>query len=206
MGQVGGAAAGDRRSRLTLAVGGETHQERHGATVTRPLLILDLDETLIHAVEAPLTRDASFRCGPYHVYERPFARQFCVSCSRYYDLAVWTSSTPDYARVVVDHVLGGVPTAFLWTRDQCTRRFDPEAQDYYWVKDLKKVKRSGYDLDRVLVVDDTRQKLERNHGNLILVSEFTGDPQDRELELLAGYLERIASIENLRALEKRAWR
>jgi hypothetical protein len=172
----------------------------------RPLLILDLDETLIHAVEAPLDHDASFRCGQYHVYERPFAREFCQACTRDYDLAVWTSSTAGYAQCVVEHVADGAPVAFLWTRDQCTRRHDPETQEYYWVKDLKKVKRAGYDLKRVLFVDDTRQKLERNYGNLILVSEYTGDRDDRELVQLSGYLAGIAGVEDFRALEKRAWR
>ncbi len=172
----------------------------------RPLLILDLDETLIHAVEVPLAHDASFRCGQYFVYERPFVREFCNSCSRYYDLAVWTSSTADYAQCVVEHIMDGGQTAFLWVRDQCTRRYDPEAKEHYWVKDLRKVKRSGYDLKRVLVVDDTRQKLERNYGNLILVSEFNGDPQDRELDQLSGYLGGIVGVEDLRAIEKQGWR
>lgn len=31
----------------------------------RPLLILDVDETLLHASEVPANRAADFQCGPY---------------------------------------------------------------------------------------------------------------------------------------------
>lgn len=172
----------------------------------RPLLILDLDETLIHAAEAPLNREASFRCGRYHVYERPYAREFCAACSRHYELAVWTSASAEYAHCVVDHVLEGVRTAFVWSREKCTRRFDADAREYYWVKDLRKVKRAGYDLSRTLFVDDSRRMLERNYGNLVLVSGFTGDPRDDELSLLSEYLAGVAGCADLRALEKRGWR
>jgi len=44
------------------------------------LLILDLDETLIFATERPLTREADFRIGPYHVYRRPDLADFLDQC------------------------------------------------------------------------------------------------------------------------------
>jgi RNA polymerase II subunit A small phosphatase-like protein len=90
----------------------------------RPLLILDLDETLMHAAEAPLDRAATLRCGPYFVYERPFAREFCERCALHYELAVWTSSTAAYARIVVEEIVGHAPLSFLWSRERCVRRFD----------------------------------------------------------------------------------
>ena len=44
------------------------------------LLILDLDETLVFAAERPLTREADFRVGPYHVYGRPGLAVFLDQC------------------------------------------------------------------------------------------------------------------------------
>ena len=87
-----------------------------------------------------------------------------------------------------------------------TNRWDQELQEHYWVKDLKKVKRAGHDLERVLIVDDTPKKIERNYGNLVLVREFTGDPGDDELAPLADYLVSIAGLSNLRDMDKRNWR
>lgn len=40
-----------------------------------PLLILDLDETLIHATEQP-EREADFQIFHYHVYKRPYLEEF----------------------------------------------------------------------------------------------------------------------------------
>ncbi len=174
--------------------------------MSRPLLILDLDETLVHATDAPLEFAAAFRCGPYYVYERPFVREFCASAAEHYELAVWTSASADYAQCVVDRIMGVSALGFLWTRDRCTRRLDPDMREHYWVKDLKKVRRVGYDLRRVLVVEDTIRKLERQYGNVVLVREFTGDPQDRELVFLAKYVLGIAARQDFRVIDKRGWR
>ena len=58
---------------------------------------------------------------------------------------------------------------FLWSRNRCTLRTDHDAHEQYWVKDLKKIRRIGYALERVIVVDDTAKKHELNYGNLVRV-------------------------------------
>ena len=83
---------------------------------------------------------------------------------------------------------------------------DPERREKVWVKDLRKVKRKGHDLDRVLIVDDEPAKLTRNYGNAIYVTPFEGNPNDSELPLLLKYLERLWHTRNFRAIEKRDWR
>ena len=57
-------------------------------TLSRPLLILDLDEPLIHGAETRLHRDADFAVGPFHVYKRPGAGEFLATVNRDYDLAL----------------------------------------------------------------------------------------------------------------------
>ena len=42
------------------------------------LLVLDLDETLIHATESALERKADFRTELYHVYIRPYINDFLM--------------------------------------------------------------------------------------------------------------------------------
>ncbi len=77
---------------------------------------------------------------------------------------------------------------------------------YEYTKLLKKVKHKGYDLDRVLIVDDTPAKVKNAYGNAIYVTEFNGDPADNELEVLGDYLLRFKDMENVRRVEKRGWR
>ena len=43
------------------------------------LLILDLDETLLHATEEPLRRGHDFLMDPYAVYLRPFLSEFLTA-------------------------------------------------------------------------------------------------------------------------------
>jgi len=56
--------------------------------VSRKLLILDLDETLIHARETALDREADFRVAHYHVFRRPHLDAFQEQCFRWFDVAV----------------------------------------------------------------------------------------------------------------------
>ena len=56
------------------------------------------------------------------------------------------------------------------------------------------------------MVDDTPEKHIRNYGNLIRVSEFTGDQSDDELLYLMEYLMTIKDSDNIRSIEKRGWR
>lgn len=172
----------------------------------RILLVLDLDETLVYASETPLPR-ADFQVGPYHVVKRPFVVEFLRQADQWFDLAVWTSSGGGYAEEVIPLVFGDVAARlkFVWCRDRCTRRYDEPTGEYCYVKPFRKLKRLGYDLDRVLVIDDSPEKHQQNYGNLLRVTPFTGDPQDTELRDLLPFLDRVRHLADVRAVEKRGW-
>lgn len=173
----------------------------------RILLILDLDETLIFAAEKPLEREPDFRVGSYYVYRRPHLDEFLKSCNQDFQIAVWSSSGANYLAAVVEAICPAeISPAFVWGRERCVQRYDPEFLETYFAKDLKKVKRLGFSLDRVLIVEDTPQKVERNYGNAIYVCPFYGDPSDSELPKLSRYLRSMATVPNVRCIEKRGWR
>jgi RNA polymerase II subunit A small phosphatase-like protein len=170
------------------------------------LLILDLDETIIYAAEEALARPADFRTERFHVYKRPGLQEFLSQCFAWFEVGVWTSSSTRYAEAVVPQIFPRPEELqFVWTRERCVRRFDPEMQNYYWIKDLKKLKKR-HPLEKIVMIDDTPKKMLRNYGNHVLVREWTGDPADRELEALLLYLEDLGPVENVRTIEKRGWR
>src|SRR4051812_11594522 len=143
------------------------------------LLILGLDETLVYSTEEPLGRDHDFTVGPYAVYRRPHLAGFLASCSACFRLAVWSTASDDYVRAVVGRIMPpGVEPVFAWGRGRCVRSYDHEAFEEEFLKDLKKVKRLGYDLRRVLIADDTPRKVRRRYGNAVYVPPFFGDPED----------------------------
>lgn len=171
------------------------------------LLILDLDETLIYASEFPLERPADFRAGRFYVYERLHLNAFLKACLSWFEVALWTSASPAYARCIANNLFPGpdVPS-FVWANDRCTRIYDTESCEYYWCKNLKKIQLKGYRKEAVIVVDDTPQKWERSYGNLVRVSPYKGELEDEELALLVLYLDLLRHEPNVRRIEKRNWR
>ena len=167
----------------------------------RKLLILDLDETLIHG--KPGAVGADFQAAGIPVFIRPGARAFIEDMAAVFDLAVWTSASSDYAAEIVRELFTG-PLRFLWCRERCVRRFHPETYETAFVKDLKKVRRLGWDLANVLAVDDSPEKFARSYGNLIRIPPFTGEP-DEVLLLLSTYLKTLTHEPDVRRVEKRNW-
>jgi RNA polymerase II subunit A small phosphatase-like protein len=173
----------------------------------KTLLVLDLDETLVHATEVPGEFEAHHEVPPYFLYLRPGLREFLLHVSGLFRLAVWTSSSPAYARAVCPLVFTGPENLeFVWASDRCTPTRNFENDSWSNAKPLKKLKRRGYDLARVLVVDDSPEKHTRNYGNLVQVTPFMGNPNDDELTHLAGYLTQLAALRDVRSIEKRQWR
>ncbi len=175
--------------------------------IDKRLLILDLDEALFHATKSPLSIEHDFMVEDYFAYKRPHVDAFVKYCRENFRLAVWTSATSDYAEIVVHELMGPkCELVFLWSRDQCVTRIDRETYEPIYIKDLKKVKRLGFDLDHVIALDDSPEKLQRNYGNLLRVSPFFGDVDDQELMQVMPYLESLKGVENIRSVEKRGWK
>lgn len=169
------------------------------------LLVLDLDETLIWADETRVVRP-DFEVGPYKVQLRPGVARFLAFALAHFRVGVWTSSSRDYAEPVVAHLLHPSDLSFLWARERCTYRVDWDRHTATFHKDIRKLRRRGWDERRILYVDDSPEKIARSYGNLVRVRPFEGDPDDEELAKLELYLRELGPCENVRTIEKRGWR
>jgi RNA polymerase II subunit A small phosphatase-like protein len=181
----------------------------------RILLVLDLDETLIHARETPLERAADYMIYGYHVYRRPFLDDFLAGCARGFELAVWSSASDLYVQAVVQAIFPDPGKLhFVWGRSRASlRHITPDDSAFYdpwdhrhYVKPFSKLRRAGWNLDRALIVDDTPEKCVRNYGNAIYPRPYEGDLADRELPALGRFLETLKDVPNVRRIEKRGWR
>jgi carboxy-terminal domain RNA polymerase II polypeptide A small phosphatase len=170
------------------------------------LLVLDLDETLVHASEFELSREADFCVGQYFVYERPHVNRFISHVLERFHVGVWTASGEHYAAQVVARLFPANVLKFVWSSQRCTTVRDWSTGGYQTIKKLEKLKAKGYRLESIIAVDDTPAKHARNFGNLVTVREFTGDEGDNELLLLMRYLDHLAEMPNIRTVEKRRWR
>lgn len=172
----------------------------------RLLVIFDLDETLVRATGNPTLDPPDFMLDAFRVRRRPMLADCLRRVSRFADIALWSAASDSYVQEIVAQVVpADTALRFVWGRSRCTRCYDTEHLEEYWVKDLKKVKRLGYALERVLIVDDSPEKAERHYGNYVRIAPFYGDLEDRALPQLAAYLERFAHVANVRTVEKRGW-
>jgi RNA polymerase II subunit A small phosphatase-like protein len=173
----------------------------------RPLLILDLDETLIRGATQALDRAPDMMLAHYFVYFRPHVREFLAQCNEKFTLALWSSATIAYIAPIARAVWKGLPDPlFVWDRSYCTVRYDFHKNQEYYIKDLRKVEARGIALSRVLMVDDELRKVSFQHANAICVQQFLGDLADSELLELLRYLDSIRELADYRKIDKSSWR
>ncbi|HEX2629843.1 MAG TPA: HAD family hydrolase [Chitinophagaceae bacterium] len=171
------------------------------------LLILDLDETLIHSTESRLAHAEDILFDQYFVYKRPFLDQFLIDISQHYVIGIWSSAGDMYVQTIAEKIKPQeIDYAFVWGRSRCTFKRDMERDFYEYEKKLSKLKSKGYSLESMLIVDDTREKARSNYGNAIYIREFTGNREDVELQHLFTYLVSLKEVPNFRTIEKRGWR
>lgn len=184
------------------------------------LVVLDLDETLLHTTSKTLQQPVAFDYEDKKVYARPHLKEFLKLLQPHFLLAIWSSGSDDYVELMVEKMLPrDLPLEFVWGRGHCTSRSNVELYNqgyakaalemeghYHFIKPLKKLKRKGYSLDRILMVDDSPYKCRDNYGNAIYVSPFIGNNKDDELSLLVPYLLSLKTADNVRNIEKRGWK
>jgi len=185
------------------------------------LLILDVDESLIKATDPtgdypePPPPRIDFRvCGAvYPVMKRPFVDEFLRWCflSRLFKTAFWSAGGEQYVKeILAKLLLPHEQPAFVFTNERCTRHWvSPDEWEtdnrFIEIKDLKKI-RKHYDLNKVLVLDDSYKAWQRSYGNLVHIRSFEGDTNDRELLRVQPFLEKwFQDPRGVRKIEKRGW-
>lgn len=171
------------------------------------LIVFDLDETLIHSANAELSYPANFTFDKYFVYERPLLRSFLHDIATHFPIGVWSAAGETYVQEIVSKIMPEtVEPVIVWARNKCSMRRDIINDTYNYEKRLDKLKKKGYRLEQILIIDDSPEKARTNYGNAIYIKEFTGDPDDCELRFLYNYLLTLKNVDNVRTIEKRGWR
>ncbi len=181
----------------------------------KALLILDLDETLIHACLTDRRGPPEINAFNFFIYKRPYLEEFLKDVFSLYNVAIWSTGSDDYVEVIAKAIQPeGETFEFVWGRSRCTARqvtLKHLSETYItgggveYIKPLKKLKKKGFSMDRILIVDDSPYKSVENYGNAIYIKPYTGDVDDEELYWLSIYLKEISGKSNFRSFEKRGW-
>lgn len=173
---------------------------------SRPLLVFDLDETLIHCQNKDF-RESEHTTPHGFVAIRHGVEEMLDGLAEHYDFMIWSNSGRPY----IDDML-----KLFWPTQHSLIDIFTSAESIVigvdgmgvpFLKETRKVanRHRQYRLDRILGVDDKPNVYQRNFGNLIAVSPFLGG-YDEQLLQLTNFLIKIAGKDNLRKIEKRYWR
>ncbi|KAI3946216.1 hypothetical protein MKW92_021406 [Papaver armeniacum] len=166
----------------------------------KKLLVLDLDETLVHTVvhTGPFvvdgTCDLSFtiRDRTYCVKLRPYVHKFLERASQLFNLVIFTASSKFYADTVIDFLdpqrkfIGG-----RYYLDSVVFHVDGK------VKDLTIF---GVDLAKIILVDNRPTNFRWQKDNGVPIESWYSDQQDEELSTLLPFLERLACADDVRPI------
>ena len=177
------------------------------SVLEKPLLVLDLDETLIHKpVQGRVYRedasDLEMKCflekDPqgrfFTVYKRPYVQEFLQELAEQFTIYVFTASEQRYAAAIVNAI---DPERKYITR-VFDRRFCCATQDGYLVKDLRIFSRETA-LNKILLVDNSSHCFFTQLKNGVPILSFYDQKEDRELLHLKRYLQALCRCENLLA-------
>ena len=175
--------------------------------MSKPLLILDLDETLIRGEKAPLARPPDFVVrDKYFMYIRPGAEKFIQEMARHYAIAFWSSSSRRYVGELLEGLLPtGFQPEFAWSVQECRQMLGAQGEFVHYVKDLDRVFDRGFSLARTLILDNTQRKIMGHLDNHVPISSYFAAPDDRVLAAAAAYLTSIADAPDFRLLDKSKW-
>jgi len=158
----------------------------------RACLVLDLDETLVHASFSPVDQfDYTFpifiKGKEYQMYvrKRPFMEEMLAAVAQKFEVVVFTASMSEYASEVLDLIdPNGVLIHHRLFRQHCTNT------NGLFVKDLSLL---GRPLERVVIVDNSPTAFLWHTRNAIQCTSWFDDNNDTELRDLIPLMDELAA-------------
>jgi Dullard-like phosphatase family protein len=143
------------------------------------ILVLDLDETLVHCSFYPppyhdftVSLSIESQVSDVYIQKRPNVDEFIAEVFRLFYIVIFTASLEPYANPIIDRICPDLPRQQRLFREDCTFR------DGYFVKDLSIF---GAPLEHVLIVDNNPGSFFLHPQNAILSRTWEGDRTDTEL-------------------------
>lgn len=152
------------------------------------ILILDLDETLVHICDKGDTQ-GDFMYKSVGVKKRPYLDKLIeyLTNNPYYEAGVWSAGVDEYVRTVVDNIFPDPSILrFIMSRDTCNEAYK---------KPLSKVRSlynetysTDYDRGSFVIIDDRNNITDFDELNHIRVRPYRGEENDTELLDLIEFL------------------
>eukprot|EP00002_Diphylleia_rotans_P031227 TRINITY_DN6479_c0_g3_i3.p1 TRINITY_DN6479_c0_g3~~TRINITY_DN6479_c0_g3_i3.p1 ORF type:complete len:242 (+),score=44.87 TRINITY_DN6479_c0_g3_i3:417-1142(+) len=162
----------------------------------RKTLVLDLDETLIHAgFKKPLRFDHKISVNvensqkTIYISKRPHLDDFLYHVGSVYEVLVFTASLSWYADPIIDYIDKHKVIKHRLYRESCTLQLGS------YVKDLSRL---GRNLNATLIVDNSPDAYMLHTDNAVAIASFFGQANDRELVRVKSILMKAAQARDVR--------
>ena len=169
----------------------------------KKMLILDLDETLVHSCFKPAENNNNIAKpdillkikfhSKYHdvfVYKRPFVDEFLEKMNKYYNLIIFTASVQEYADPLLDQLDKNRFIKLRYYRNSCL--LDKKGK---FIKNLSTIYN---DLKNVILLDNNPISYSYNKSNGLPIITWQFDKKDRELLKLIPILEFLSEVNDIR--------
>ena len=170
------------------------------------ILVLDLDETLIHSFLEPIENpDIILNVNIYddinnkeyntvYVRKRPGLDVFINQLNQYYKIYVFSSSPKDYVFNIIKHIDKKKVISKFFSKNDCLTVPDGE-QYHIYIKDLTII---GKDLSNIILLDDNITSFSLQEENGIPIKSWYGDTNDIELYKLIPLLQKLSFFNDVR--------
>ena len=171
----------------------------------KKLLLLDLDETLVHSSFQPLGRDKNnqiiqpdiflkilFEKKYYNLYvlTRPYINQFLKDMSKLFIIYIFTASIQEYANPLLNEIDKNNIISHRLYRDSCTLTTDGK-----YVKNLNIL---NYNLKDLILLDNNPISYSFNKNNGIPIKSWHNDKNDKELIKIGNFLNFLSTVDDVR--------
>ena len=171
----------------------------------KKLLILDLDETLVHSSFLPLGKDKNnkviepdiflkilFDKKYYDLYvlTRPYIYEFLNDMSKIFIIYIFTASVKEYANPLLNEIDTDNIISKRLFRDSCTL-----SNDGKFIKNLNNL---NYNLKDVILVDNNPISYRFNKANGIPIKSWHNDKNDKELLKMRNFLNFLSYVDDVR--------
>ena len=165
----------------------------------KKILILDLDETLVHSGFHPFERKSDFifninidgKEHTIYALKRPYVEEFLSEISLYYEIIIFTASIPEYASPLIDLLDKNKITSKRLYREHCL------LDNGLYLKDLKSI---GKNLKDMIIIDNNPISYILNQDNGLPILTWYEDLKDKELINLIPLLKYLSIVDDVRPI------
>jgi Dullard-like phosphatase family protein len=169
------------------------------ADSSQKILVLDLDETLVHCSFYPpdhydMTVPITFDSVQYDVFiqKRPFLDEFFSEILPLFYVVVFTASLMPYANPILDKIIPQLPNERRLFRESCTYL------NGMYVKDLELF---NSPLSKIIIVDNNPCSFVKHPANGLLSATWMGEKDDTELiDRILPILKRCVDADDVRSI------